>query len=147
MTLAETQLLEEQFTERYEDANCRIFTSDAGVVVAEILQPYVSIEGFMSLLKQVTRIVEFYGGQKFVLDQRQLCAFHQPTFEWCDVEWKKEMYLKFGLVAHRQLFSDEPWFRKCLEAGQAQTRKNNPQAIYLTMDIRTCQTLHEAIQN
>jgi hypothetical protein len=148
MTPADTQLLEDQFTERYEDANCRLFTSNEGdIVLAEILLPYVPIEGFMTLLKQVTRLVEFYGGQKFVFDQRKLMAFHQPTAEWCDVEWKKEMYHKFGLVNHRQLFSDEPWFQKCVEAGQAQIRKNFPNAIVHIMEVRTCQTLGDAISS
>jgi hypothetical protein len=147
MTPAETQLLEEQFTERYEDANCRIFASNDGdTIVAEIRLPYVPIEGMMTLLKQVTRLVEFYGGNKFILDQRKLMAFHQPTVEWIDVEWKKEMYHKFGLVTHRQLFSDELWFRKCLEAGQALIRKNYPTAIVHTMDVRTCQSLDEAVR-
>lgn len=146
MTQDDLQLLNERFSERYSDEFGRIYVgSDSNIIICEILQPYVPIDDFMNLLKQQMTIIDMYGCDKFIFDKRAIRGFHQPSMEWYYLTWKIEAYKKYGLSTHRKLFTEEPWFRKCVDAGRKQIKEKDPGSIVHTFDIKVCDTLKEAV--
>jgi hypothetical protein len=148
MTPADLAILEERFTERYADETGRLYTgNDSNLIICELLKAYTPIDDFMNILKQKSRLIEMYGCNKFIFDKRAIRGFHQPSMEWYYLTWKVEMYRKFGLERHRKLFSNEPWFLKCIEAGRAEIRRKDPGSIVHTLDIKVCQSLEEAIRS
>lgn len=148
MTPEELKLIDDKFVERYEDANGRVYIDqDNGTILCELLKPYVSIEGMMQLLKQITNIVELYGCRKLVLDERLVTGFHQPTMEWIYLTWKVEMYHRYHLTSYRHLFNQEPWFLKCVDAGWAAMRKKEPNSVLHVMDVKSCNSLADALAN
>ncbi len=148
MTQEDLKLIEERFTERYADTYAKIFTAnDANTIICELLLPYTPIDKFMGVLQKKAQLIQAYGCDKFVFDKRAIKGFHQPTMEWYYLEWKVEMYHKYGLSVHRKLFSNEDWFLKCIEAGRAEIKRKDPGSIVHTFDIKVCQTLEEAVNS
>lgn len=146
MTQEDLQLLNERFSERYADEFGRIYVgNDSNTIICELLQAYIPIDDFMSLLKQQMTIIDMYGCDKFIFDKRAIKGFHQPSMEWYYLTWKVEAYKKYGLSKHRKLFSSEPWFLKCIEAGRAQIKQKDPGSIVHTFDIQVCDSLQEAV--
>jgi len=148
MTIEDSKILEERFTERYADNFGKIYTgTDSNTIICELLLPYTPIEQFMGLLQKKAQIIQNYGCDKFVFDKRAIRGFHQPSMEWYYLEWKVQMFHKFGLAVHRKLFCDEEWFLKCIEAGRAEIKRKDPGSIVHTLDIKVCQTLQEAVES
>ncbi len=148
MTVEDNKILEERFTERYADNFGRIYTcNDANTLICELLMPYTPIEQFMGILQKKAQIIQNYGCDKFIFDKRAIRGFHQPSMEWYYLEWKVEMYHKFGLAVHRKLFCNEEWFLKCIEAGRAEIKRKDPGSIVHTLDIKVCKDLEEAVNS
>lgn len=148
MTAEEKKTIAERFTKRYSDEYGRIYTSnESNTLLCELLQPYTPMDDFMKLLKQQMTVIDMYGCDKLILDQRATRGFHQPTMEWHYLTWKVEAYKKYGLTKHRLIFTDELWFRKCIEAAREEIRVKDPGSIVHTLDIKICDTLKDAIDS
>lgn len=145
MTPNDMDILEAQFSQRYEGEYGKIYTAnEQNVIICEITKPYVPIDGFMALLKEKAKHIEDFGCDKFIFDKRELRGFHQPSMEWYYLTWKPEMYQKYGLAVHRKLFTTEDWFRKCIQAGRAEIKRKDPGSIVHTLDIQVKESLHAA---
>lgn len=145
MTQEDLQVIDERFTERYGDEYGKVYTcNDSNILLCELLQPYIPIDHFMNLLKQQMTLMEMYGCDKFIIDGRAIRGFHQPSMEWFYLTWKVEAYKRFGLEKHRQLFTDEEWFLKCIDAAQDQIKRKDPGSIVHTLDLKRCESLEEA---
>jgi hypothetical protein len=147
MTQEDVRILEDRFTERYSDNFGKIYTcNDSNIIICELLLPYTPMDKFMALLQRKALIIQAYGCEKFIFDKRAIRGFHQPTMEWYYLEWKVEMYHKFGLAVHRKLFCQEEWFLKCIEAGRAEIKRKDPGSIVHTLDIKVSRDLQEAVE-
>ncbi|MGF1532453.1 MAG: hypothetical protein ACFCUI_02020 [Bernardetiaceae bacterium] len=146
MTPEDLKVIQERFTLKHEDEVSRIYTgNDSNVIICQMLQSYTEIDNFKAMLYKKAELIEQYGCDLFVFDKRSIRGFHQPSMEWYYLEWKPEMYRRFGLRVHRKLFTTETWFLKCIEAGRAEIKRRDPGSIVHTMDITIVDTIAQAI--
>lgn len=147
MTNDDRRVMQEQgFVTQYEDQTGKIYVSQqTQIFICEILLPYMPIEDFKNLLLQKGLLIKKFGCRKFIFDKRAIRGFHQPSMEWYYAVWKPKMQEKFGLSVHRKLFTNEEWFRKCVEVGRAEIRRKYPASTVHQMDIKMCETMREAI--
>lgn len=133
----------------YEDVVGKIYVQpQSKIFICEIGKSYMPIEEFKNLLMQKAMLIKEYGGcEKFIFDKRAIRTFHQPSMDWYYVVWKVKMLEKFGLRVHRKLFTEESWFRKCVEVGRISIKAKYPDSLCHSLDIKVCESIRDAIIN
>lgn len=121
-------------------------TSPYGEVLCEARSDYIPVEEFKELFYKNAEAIEKVGGKKFIFDKRCLRAFHQPSMEWYCVEWKKEMYERFGLEVHRKILPEEEWFQRAVEAGLQDIRQQYEDHPLDLLDIAYVDSIEEALR-
>ncbi len=146
MAVVEDEIASNKLVQVYKNPFIGLYISDdAQILVCQTQTPYVSMDAFKNSFLQSSGIIAERGVRKFVFDKRSLRAFHQPSMEWYFVEWKQEMFHKYGLRQHRKILPPEVWFKKCVEAGRSEIERKHPNNIFDQLDIRYTNNLKEAI--
>lgn len=146
MSAVEDEILSNKLVQVHKNPYIGLYISkDEKILLSQTQTSYVSIEAFKYSFMHSSGIIAERGVEKFIFDKRSLRAFHQPSMEWYFVEWKQEMFHKYGLRLHRKILPAEVWFRKCVEAGRSEIERKHPENIFDQLDILYTATITEAI--
>jgi hypothetical protein len=139
--------IEHPFEVHFDNPGGRVLTSPYGEVLCEARSDYIPIEEFKELFYKNSEAIEKVEGTKFIFDKRSLKAFHQPSMEWYCVEWKKEVYERYGLQVHRKILPDEVWFQRAVEAGLHDIRQQYEDHPLDSLDIAYVGSVDEALRS
>ena len=123
---------------------CVLVHADQGILLCEVTREYIPIKTFKAIFGELSHLIKTGSFHKFIFDKRALTAFHQPSMEWYYVNWKTEM-LQAGLYQHRKLLPKAEWFRKTVEIARKSIQPKLPTEIQAQLDIKYCESIHEAI--
>lgn len=105
----------------YHDAYGQmLYNEQKQVVIIEALSSYIPIDDFKNLFNEIYKLADQKPISKTIFDKRGLRTFHQPSMEWYFVDWKTNLFKRYGIYQHIKLLPDLKWFNKAVEAGKAE---------------------------
>ncbi|WP_421871342.1 hypothetical protein [Marinoscillum sp.] len=141
----EKQLTDLGFEKIYSNEYAEVYTNRSRKTIScKITADYVPIRFFIETFNQISKQVLHGSFEKFIFDKRELRTFHQPSMEWYFIEWKTKM-IESGLVKHRKLLPDLPWFVKAVEIAKKPLLEKIPNEVMDQLDIIYCDSLEEAL--
>lgn len=107
---------------------------------------YIPMEEFKEVFTKASEIIGKERLTKTIFDKTKLTVFHQPSMEWYFVEWKEELFVKYGLKMHRKILPADNVFVQSVKLGRMKIEKNYPNGKYKELDIQYAKSVEEAVE-
>ncbi len=134
-----------ELIERFSHAEIYVW-QEKKVLLIVATSNYIPIEEFKKIFTQSSEIIAKYRITKVIFDKRKLTVFHQPSMEWYFTTWKEEIYLKYGVKAHRKILPEDKVFVQSVQLGRMKIERDFPNGKYKELDIQYADSVEEAVE-